>query len=160
MKRRLILIGAAMAVTAGAGFWLSREGSNSSLGRGTQVVKQIQISHVDGNLPDAADFDRFLRRDLGGYFSRPDQKPPLVEFEFLRDGPTQSGVSYPKFYVWVRVNGGEAPDKRGAVRLAAVERKRFEITDFVAESEIRKDRDRIYSIFPAPVCEKILEKLQ
>jgi len=49
----------------------------------------------------------------------------------LRDGPTQSGVSYPKFYLWVRVAGGKSVDDRGAVRVVAVKRKRFDVTDFM-----------------------------
>jgi hypothetical protein len=47
----------------------------------------------------------------------------------------------------------------GAVRLEAIDRERFEVTDFVSESAIRKNKSGIYQIFPKPVCEKIEAKL-
>jgi hypothetical protein len=125
-----------------------------------QALKDVQLSHIEANVPAPGDFNRFLLRDLGAYFVRTrKQKSVSVDFELLRDGPTQSGISYPKFYVWVRLDGGKSSDDRGAARIAAVERKQFEITDFVSEQEIRSDKDAIYSAFPGPVCEKIKARL-
>jgi hypothetical protein len=76
----------------------------------------------------------------------------------LREGATQSGVSYPKFYAWVvfPLAGGEA--RRGAVRLAAIDAERFEVTNFISEDEVKRNPDRIYKIFPRPVCERIKAK--
>jgi hypothetical protein len=54
---------------------------------------------------------------------------------------------------------GKNRQDRGAVRVAAIEKKRFEITDFVSEEEIRKSPDQIYSVFPAAVCEAIKGKV-
>lgn len=72
---------------------------------------------------------------------------------------TQSGVSYPKFYLWVRVANGESIDDRGAVRVAAVERKRFDISDVLSEGAIRGEPQGIYRVFPDAVGEKIEAKL-
>jgi hypothetical protein len=104
-----------------------------------QVVQDIQRSHIDANVPDSGDFEKFLRRDLADYFSTARNKKGVpVEYELLRRGPTQSGVGYPKFYLWVRIAGGKNSQDRGAVRVAAIGKKRFEITDFVSEEAIRK----------------------
>jgi hypothetical protein len=125
-----------------------------------QVMQEIQRSHIDANVPDSADFEKFLRRDLADYFSTARKKKGVqVEHEPLRKGPTQSGVSYPKFYLWIRIGGGKNPQDRGAVRLAAIEKKRFEVTDFISEEAIRKDPKGIYGIFPAQVCETIRGKM-
>jgi hypothetical protein len=126
-----------------------------------QVVQDLQRSHIDANVPVAAEFDRLLQRDLRMYFAeRRKEKNVAVDFVLLREGPTQSGIAYPKFYAWVRVAGGKSPADRGAVRLAAIEKTRFEVTDFVSEQTMRIDRDHIYQVFPPQVCDKIKLKLQ
>ncbi|MFI5398613.1 MAG: hypothetical protein ACHQ9S_24050 [Candidatus Binatia bacterium] len=43
--------------------------------------------------------------------------------------------------------------------MAAVEQKRFDITDFVSERTIRSDPRAIYRVFPGAVCEKIEAQL-
>jgi hypothetical protein len=123
-------------------------------------LQDLQRSHIEANVPAPSDFDHLLARDLGAYFTAArKQKSVPVQFELLRAGPTQSGVSYPKYYVWVRVAGGVTADDRGAVRVEAVDRTRFEVTDFISERAIQTDARRIHSVFPAPVCDRIEEKL-
>jgi hypothetical protein len=108
-------------------------------------LRDAQQSHIDENVPAPPDFDKFLRRDLAAYFAQERKRKDLpLELELLRDGPTQSGVAYPKFYVWVRIAGGKTPADRGAVRVAAIEKKRFEVTDFLSEQNIGTEPDRIY----------------
>jgi hypothetical protein len=121
----------------------------------------VQSSHVEKNVPAPADFKRFLRRDLAGYFAQLRKKKTVpVQYELLRDGPTQTGVSYPKYYLWVRLAGGKSPADRGAVRVSAVEKKEFAITDFLTETEIREDETRLRRVFPAEVCDRIKSKLK
>jgi hypothetical protein len=125
------------------------------------VLREIQQSHTDANVPHSSDFDKFLVRDLAEYFSTARHRVgTAVEYEPLRRGPTHSGVSYPKFYLWVRIDGGKNPQDRGAVRVAAIEKKRFEVTDFVSEEAILKDFDQLYTVFPAAVCETIKERMR
>ena len=57
------------------------------------ILRDVQRSHIEGNVPPPGDFDRLLARDLAAYFALPGQPEPRVEYELLRDGPTQSGVS-------------------------------------------------------------------
>jgi hypothetical protein len=110
----------------------------------------IQESHIRDNVPDAANFDRFLQRDLTAYFSGAN-----VTFELLRREPTQSGVAYPKFYAGVRAVASGAPPVEGAVRIAAENREKFVVTDFLSAQEIRANPDQVYAIFPAALCPEI-----
>ncbi len=123
------------------------------------VLREIQRSHIEANVPPLGEFNRLLQRDLNAYFKAKQGKTVQVEYENLRDGPTQSGVAYPKFYVWIRVSESGSVAAQGAVRLAAIERKRFEVTDFIAEQAIRDDPTAIYRVFPAPVCDTIKARL-
>jgi hypothetical protein len=125
-----------------------------------KAIQDVQASHIAADAPSPTDFDRFLRRDLEAYFSQERHlKNPKVDFEMLRDGPTQSGVAYPKYYVWVRINGGKSPANRGAARVAAIDRVKFEVTMFVSEAEIRANTAALKFVFPGPVCERIEAKL-
>lgn len=125
-----------------------------------KAVQDIQASHVAANVPAAADFEPFLRRDLAAYFAKERHLAKAkVDFELLRDGPTQSGVAYPKYYVWVRINGGRSAANRGAARVAAIDRTKFEVTMFVSEPEIRANTGALKLVFPGPVCDRIEAKL-
>jgi hypothetical protein len=44
--------------------------------------------------------------------------------------------------------------------LGAIEKKRFEVLDFVSEEDIGDGRDGLDSFFPAQVCEKIRAKVK
>jgi hypothetical protein len=79
-------------------------------------------------------FNEYLKRDLKGYFCA-ESKVCEVEYELLRDGPTQTGISYPKYYVWVRCFRKNTL-REGAARVAAVEQTRFDVTNFLSRDEI------------------------
>ena len=120
----------------------------------------IAESHIQANVPEATDFDKFMLRDLEAYFTNQTGHAVQVKFEFLREGPTQTGVAYPKFYLWIRLTDKNKSEQEGAVRVAAIEKKRFEVTDYMKASEIKKNPDAIYRVFPRPVGNKILEKIK
>jgi len=121
--------------------------------------ESIAESHIHANVPDEKDFDKFLKRDLEQYFKDTLQKTVTVEFELLRKGPTQTGIAYPKFYAWVTIRDGGKLIDQGAVRVAAVEKKHFEVTDFVSEADIRDAPVILDRIFPKLVADKIRERL-
>ena len=123
------------------------------------AMRQIQRSHIEANVPADSDFERFLQRDLDKYFKATRTKPFTLTYEFLRKGATQSGVSYPKFYLWVQMSEEGKVVEQGAVRVAAVEKKEFQITDFARVAAIRADPASIYKVFPALVCETIKQRL-
>lgn len=124
------------------------------------IIREVQRSHVVGNVPPEGEFDRLLRRDLGAYFCSNQHSDCTVQYEMLRDGPTQSGVAYPKFYVWVRIVGPAAVAREGAVRLAAIAQQRFEVTHFVGRGEIKRDPAQLEMIFPAALLSLIESKAE
>jgi hypothetical protein len=128
--------------------------------RSQSLIQDISHSHIVGNTPDAKVFDSFLKRDIEKYFHNKYSKNIVATFNYLRIGATQSGVSYPKYYLWIRVNDGDSLYTEGAIRVAAIEKKYFEITDFVSKQDIIDKKVNIYLIFPKPVCEKIIEQLK
>jgi hypothetical protein len=153
------------AAKAAMGTWLQCLRAANPKGAGIaapqpndRAMLEISRSHIDANVPAAEDFDRLMLRDLAGYFAET-FKDQAVHYELLRDGPTQSGVAYPKFYLWVTIGAGKSPQQRGAVRVAAIEKKRFEVSDFVSEDAVKKDPTVIYRVFPSPVCAKIKAKV-
>ncbi len=120
--------------------------------------QSIAESHVAANVPDRENFAALLKRDVEAYLATTVGKAVKVEFELLRDGPTQTGVAYPKFYAWIRAFSGTDLVTEGAVRLAAIEKKRFEVTDYLSSTEIRSDPHRIETVFPRPLVDKIRSK--
>jgi hypothetical protein len=123
------------------------------------MFKDIQQSHIEANIPDKNHFDSILNRDLEKYFSTI-YGQITVKWEFLREGPTQAGVSYPKYYLWTKINKEEKLISEGAVRVEAIEKTRFKITDYIDISEINNKSKDIYTVFPRPVCERIKSKLK
>lgn len=125
----------------------------------TAPLWDAQRSHIEANVPAPADFDRFLRRDLEAYFRSRRGGSAQIKFEMLREGATQSGVSYPKFYVWAQVLGGDVVLEQGAVRVAAVERREFQVTDYLTATSLQADPSGMHKVFPAAVRERIKAKL-
>jgi hypothetical protein len=125
-----------------------------------KAYDQIQESHIEGNVPSERNFEAFLKRDLEKYFRKSIGRHVIVKYEFLRNWPTQSGVAYPKYYLWVIVSEKNRTIKSGAVRVAAVEKKYFDVTHFLSVEEIKRDKEAIYSVFPRPVGDKIKDKLK
>jgi hypothetical protein len=121
--------------------------------------ESIADSHIRANVPDEKHFDKFLKRDLERYFKDMERKPVTVQYELLRNGPTQTGIAYPKFYAWVTIRHHEGLVDEGAVRLAAVEKKRFDITDYISRADTERSPGTLDRIFPRPVADKIRERI-
>jgi len=124
-----------------------------------KALMEIQKSHIDANVPNKAQFETFVKRDIAKYFYKP-YGVVNVKWELLREGPTQSGVAYPKYYIWAKVYKNTKLVNEGAVRIEAIEKTHFDVTDFIAINEIKNNSKDIYSIFPGLVCEKIKGKIQ
>lgn len=119
------------------------------------VIAQLSRSHVEANVPPVSDFDADLARDLREWFTQRHGAPTTVRFELLRRAPTQTGVAYPKYYAWVQVQNASAPALRGAVRVAAIDRNRFEVLQFLSADEIRAKPEVVGSVFPATLVADI-----
>ena len=78
----------------------------------------------------------------------------------LRKRPTQSGVSFPKYYLWVV--GKRAGDDlvRGAMRVAAVEKKGFDVLQFLSDERIRKDPGSVARVFPTALVSEIRRRAE
>ena len=123
-----------------------------------QVVQSIAQSHIDANVPRAEDFDKFLRRDLKAFLAAKGHTGTLLNVEMLRKGPTQTGIAWPKFYVWITLTREGKVVVEGATRLAAIDKKKFEVTDFVTRKQAA-DEDLLLGIFPSLVVDEIKKKL-
>ncbi|MEW6710009.1 MAG: hypothetical protein AB1403_09335 [Candidatus Riflebacteria bacterium] len=121
-----------------------------------EISQSVAESHIEANVAEQPAFEKILTRDLEAYFSEIFEAPVKVEYEMLRNEPTQSGVALPKFYLWVTLRTDEKAFSSGAVRVAAVERQFFEITHFLSLEEIRAHPETIRRVFPGPICDKIL----
>lgn len=124
----------------------------------TVSSQDVQSSHIEGNVPDEKDFDSVLKRDLAKYFADLVKKKVEVSYELLRKQPTQSGIAYPKFYLWVKVSSDGKLIEEGAVRVAAIEKKEFQITDYLSKQQIKKKPAAVSGTFPQALCEKIIEQ--
>jgi hypothetical protein len=118
----------------------------------------ITSSHIEANVPNGKLFDEYLKRDLEKHFCPADVNPCQVKYELLRKGPTQSGIAYPKYYLWVQCVGSDKLLTEGAARVAAIEQVGFNITDFLTRKQILEDPEQVMRIFPAALNEIILEK--
>jgi hypothetical protein len=122
------------------------------------TIDSVASSHTEANVPNAADFQRFLRRDLKAYLDRQTQRDLSIEYELLRQGPTQTGISYPKYYLWVKGFDANRLILDGAARVVAIEKIRFEVTDFLSRQDIRRSHASVEKTFPAALKAMILNK--
>ena len=121
-------------------------------------LQSLHIEAIEANVPDKKTFDSILTRDLVKYFSDLRKEQIEVQYELLRTEPTQAGVAYPKFYLWIKVSKkGELLDE-GAVRVAAIEKKEFDVTDYLRKEDIRRSPTTVYKIFPRALCDRIFQR--
>jgi len=120
-------------------------------------MSDIARSHIDANVPSPEFFDAYMKRDLGSYLCK---RPGScrIEYQLLRDGPTQTGIAYPKFYVWAKCFIKDRLQTEGAARLAAIDKKEFQITNFLSRNQISNSPQQVGEIFPAPLVRNILQR--
>jgi hypothetical protein len=125
-----------------------------------RMVAKLQADHIAANVPADADFMGLLRRDVASYLRANGMERPTLTLELLRRGPTQSGVSYPKYYIWIRGAGPNSSTIEGAMRVEAVERLRFVVTDFALANAIHAHTADLSSTFPAMLIPSIERRAQ
>lgn len=116
------------------------------------------LGNVKNNVPDASQFDRLMARDLQKAFCSQSVGSCRVHYELLRNGPTQSGTSWPKFYVWVERYESGALTASGATVLAAMDQVEFKVWRFMSHREISEYPDLVGKTFPAPLVNLIIDK--
>lgn len=121
----------------------------------------MRQSHIDANVPDKKDFDTILKRDITKYLTDPSDKGINVVIELLRDGPTQSGVAFPKYYCWIQKTDSKGVIiEEAAAKIAAVDKTHFDIIQYYERKRIVAEPDLMVKVFPHDVYEKILKKLK
>jgi hypothetical protein len=120
-------------------------------------MTSLANSHVEANATKGRLFDEYLKRDLTSYFCK-GRKDCRVEYEYLREGATQSGVAYPKYYLWVKQFEKNKLRTEGAARVAAIEQTTFEVTNFLQAEDIAATPEVVGNVFPAALVEKIVQK--
>jgi hypothetical protein len=118
----------------------------------------IAVVMIQQNVPPKPLFDAFLARDLGDYFVERGVFVRFLRTSLLRDTPTQVGVAFPKFYVWVDAVSLGGEDLSGAARLAAVKGEKFVVTDFLERSTILAEPEKVGRVFPRLLAPLILER--
>ena len=135
--------------------WLAFSGNAA----GQSFQDSLQNEHIQANVPSEDVFSTFLDRDILTYLqSEVSADIAAVETALLRQGATQSGVAYPKFYLWVVATSNDGTVLEGAARAAAVDRIRFEVTDFLSAEEIGSDPQAVSSVFPASLVSDIMTR--
>ena len=119
----------------------------------------LQQNHSNANLPSTyEEFTNIVQRDLVSYFSKIENEKVSTSYELLRKQPTQSGIAYPKFYAWVIVSKNNKVIKQGAIRLAAINGTKVEVTDFIQSNVIMAKPKSIESVFPKSLCDDIRQR--
>lgn len=105
---------------------------------------------------EEAGVDHLIRRDLTAYFTRRSGAPVRLEYSYLRQGPTVTGIAYSKYYLWMiaRDSSGSRILAEGAARVAEID-STIEVTHFFPREYIRSSPASIDSVFPQPVLPEI-----
>jgi len=152
IMRAFLIVPLALLFVASTGGATAQPPSTSSMER---MMSELHVNHISANVPPDADFMVLLQRDIRAYLVANGLPSKNVEIEPLRKGPTQSGVSYPKYYVWIRAVDETGHHIEGAMRIAAIDRVRFDIADFTPAASIRSDPTLLDSTYPAPIIPAI-----
>ena len=145
MKARVLIVPLALAI-ASTGWGAEQQPSTADMQR---MMAELQASHISANVPPDTSFMAFLERDVRAYLVANHIPLKSLQIELLRKGPTQSGVSYPKYYIWICGVDEAGHHINGAMRVAAIDRVRFDITDFTPATSIQSDPTSLASIYPA-----------
>ncbi|NQZ90680.1 MAG: hypothetical protein HRT54_24240 [Colwellia sp.] len=121
-----------------------------------KMMAEIRQSHIDGNVPEQSKFHEFLQRDLRAYYSDDNDNFEL-SYELLREQPTQVGIAYPKYYVWVVVKSNGKLTQQAALYIAAIDKKKFKVYDSLSKLKIQQTPSSVSKIFPRPLINKIHE---
>lgn len=149
---RSLIAAAASLFVASAGLTAEQQQSTADM---ESMMVELQASHIAANAPPDATFMAILERDVRAYLVAKRLPSKSVAIEPLCKGARQSGVSYPKYYVWIRAADKSRHHVAGAMRVTAIDRVRFNVTDFTPAASIRSDPALLASIYPASLIPAI-----
>ncbi|MBX9941327.1 MAG: hypothetical protein K2Y32_18840 [Candidatus Obscuribacterales bacterium] len=97
----------------------------------------LRLDQTFFHLPPPDKFHFFLKRDLELHFSSEVQSA-RVEYEQLNIVPSQVGVGWPKYFLWVRVFSRNKLVNEGAAKVAAISKEQFFVEDFYSKEQLMK----------------------
>jgi hypothetical protein len=107
---------------------------------------------------DSVRLSAVMQRDLDKYFSGRGV-PVRVEYAYLRNGATVTGIADPKYYLWIAAKDANGVVTReGAARVAEID-STIAVTHFLPREYIKSAPGSIDSIFPASVAGEIRKRL-
>jgi hypothetical protein len=122
------------------------------------VMQQIRADHIAANVPPNSRFHEYLERDIRAFLVQRAQEDVQFSVDLLRTPPTQVGVAFPKYYVWIEASSPTQGDLSGAARVAAVNGREFSIQEFITRRDINAQPDALYRTFPASLVPHIAEQ--
>ena len=126
------------------------------------ILIATACAHTDRSYPDIpppSEFQHVLTSALEDYFGPTNNGEITVGYQLLRDGPTITGIAYPKYYVWVQVRSADTIVLEGVARVAAIKRS-FEVTNFVSVLGIKTEPALVDSIFPHALADIIRQRAE
>jgi len=125
-------------------------------GKLVEVTEETDTTEKNGTevsfIPDSTIFVNYKYSKAGNY---------IVTCEFLRNGPTVTGIAWPKYYLWISIFNPDTYDLAadGAIRLALLgyeeATRKVDITDYVCFNNEKQNKEDFTRVFPQAVCEKI-----
>jgi hypothetical protein len=104
-------------------------------------------------------FEAILQQGLNTYFTEYlGGRIVHVQYALLRNGLTQSGIAYPKIYLWVKILDHKDLIDEGAVRVAVIAQSKIQVTHYLPRGYIRLYPKQIGLFFPAEVAKKIVSE--
>ena len=100
---------------------------------------KVPVTGLADHVPDPAEFDKILRRDLEAALKAKSTGSVSLEFEILDKTPSRSGNSFPKFYLWVIVKRDGEVSEEGLVTVSAEFKKRFQVGEIESLDDMKAD---------------------
>ncbi len=122
------------------------------------VMQQIRRDQVAANVPPNSRFHEYLERDVRAFLVQRNQEDVQLSVDLLRTPPTQVGIAFPKYYVWIEASSPTQGDLSVAARVAAVGGREFRIQEFIPRREINAQPDALHRTFPAGLVPHIIEQ--
>lgn len=122
------------------------------------MMQQIRRDQIAANVPPNSRFHEYLERDVRAFLVKRNQEDVPFSVDLLRTPPTQVGIAFPKYYVWIEASSPTQGDLSGAARVAAVAGREFSIQEFIPRREINAQPDGLYTTFPSRLVPHIVEQ--
>jgi hypothetical protein len=126
---------------------------------GLMVALSVATGACGAQRGEPSDLRAEMQRDLTTYFRARERVPVVVEYAYLREGPTVTGIAWPKYYLWVvaRDSARGTVLAEGAARVAHMDSV-VEVTHFFPSAYIAREPASVESVFPAPVVAEIRKR--